>query len=179
MKTHLQFLLLPVFIFLFSIILFAQKIPSSINKEIETKDKNVDSVRIQSQYMGDAHNTDIYKSKKAPAKFTAKFVTTKGEFEVIAERNLSPLAVDRFYTLIRSNYFKNIPIYRVMKNFVAQFGTVNGHLDTLWSKEVILDEPVRRSNDTGTIAFARAGKNTRGTQLFINLKHNSKPQLNL
>lgn len=115
-----------------------------------------------------------FDSKKAPESFRVLFETTQGAFEVTAERNLSPLAVDRFYKLVKSNYFTNIPIYRVMKNFVAQFGTVNGFLDSSWSKEIIPDEPVKRSNHTGTIAFARAGKDTRGTQLFINLKHNSK-----
>ncbi|MBM2816920.1 MAG: peptidylprolyl isomerase [Ignavibacteria bacterium] len=111
---------------------------------------------------------------RMPDKFKARFETTKGSFEVTAEKKFSPLAVERFYQLINKGYFKNIPIYRVMKNFVAQFGTVDGKLDSAWSKHIILDEPVLKSNDTGTIAFARAGKKTRGTQLFINLKNNSR-----
>jgi cyclophilin family peptidyl-prolyl cis-trans isomerase len=47
-------------------------------------------------------------------------------------------------------------------------------LDKKWSDHIILDEPVRKSNDIGTLSFARAGKNTRGTQLFINLKNNAR-----
>ncbi len=118
-------------------------------------------------------NPDLLKLK-APDTFRAKFETTQGIFEVTAERKLSPLAVDRFYQLIESGYFTNIPVYRVMNNFVAQFGTVDGYLDSAWSKFIVLDEPVKRSNDSGSIAFARAGKNTRGTQLFINLKNNPR-----
>ncbi|MCX6153169.1 MAG: peptidylprolyl isomerase [Candidatus Kapabacteria bacterium] len=118
-------------------------------------------------------NPDILKLK-APEKFKAKFETTQGDFEVSIERKFSPMAVDRFYQLIKSGYFTDIPIYRVVKNFVAQFGTVDGALDSAWSKHIIIDEPVKMSNDTGTIAFARAGKNTRGTTLFINLKNNSR-----
>ena len=111
---------------------------------------------------------------KAPEKFRAKFETSKGDFEVTAERKYSPLAVDRFYQLVKSNYFSDVIFYRVMKNFVAQFGTVDNNLDSAWSKYVIVDEPVLKSNETATIAFARAGKDTRGTTLFINLKSNFK-----
>lgn len=111
---------------------------------------------------------------KTPAEFKVRFETTKGSFEIKAERKLSPLAVDRFYKLLRSNYFTNIPFYRVVPNFVAQFGTLDTLLDNEISKDTIYDEPVLKSNETGTIAFARAGKNTRGTQLFINLKDNKR-----
>lgn len=111
---------------------------------------------------------------KSPEIFVSKFETSKGDFEVTAERKYSPLAVDRFYQLIKSDYFTNITIYRVMQNFVAQFGTLDTTLDNAWSANILLDEPVLKSNDIGTIAFARAGKNSRGTQLFINLKNNSR-----
>jgi len=111
---------------------------------------------------------------QSPEVFTAKFETSKGDFEVTAERKYSPLAVDRFYQLIKSEYFTNITIYRVMPNFVAQFGALDTALDNAWSSHILVDEPVLKSNDIGTIAFARAGKNTRGTQLFINLKNNAR-----
>jgi cyclophilin family peptidyl-prolyl cis-trans isomerase len=111
---------------------------------------------------------------KAPEIFKAKFETSKGDFEITAERKFSPLAVDRFYQLIKSGYFTDITIYRVVPNFVAQFGTLDTNLDNAWSSHILNDEPVIKSNDTGTVAFARAGKNSRGTQLFINLKNNAR-----
>lgn len=111
--------------------------------------------------------------KKAPEIFKARFETTKGNFDIEAHREWSPLAVDRLYQLIKYEYFDETPFYRVVDNFVAQFG----HLDTInnyqWNKFELIDEPVAEKNLEGTIAFARAGKNTRGTQLFINLKSNS------
>ena len=110
----------------------------------------------------------------APAEFKIIFETTKGDFEVQIEKKFSPLAVDRLYQLVQSDYFTNVIFYRCVPNFVVQFGTLNELLDSAWSKHIILDEPVKLSNDTGTISFARAGKNTRGTQLFINLKNNSR-----
>ena len=109
---------------------------------------------------------------KAPEKFVVKFETTKGDFEITAERNLSPLAVDRFYQLVKSNYFTNVPLYRCVPNFVAQFGDLDSLVNAAWDKEIILDEPVLSSNLEGTIAFARAGKNTRSCQLYINFRDN-------
>ncbi|MEI6090758.1 MAG: peptidylprolyl isomerase [bacterium] len=109
---------------------------------------------------------------KAPEKFVVKFETTKGDFEVTAERKFSPLAVDRFYQLVKSNYFTNVPFYRCVPNFVAQFGDLDSLIYKPWEKEIVLDEPVLKSNEEGTIAFARSGKNTRSCQLYINYKDN-------
>jgi peptidyl-prolyl cis-trans isomerase A (cyclophilin A) len=113
-------------------------------------------------------------SQKAPEKFLVVFETTKGNIEVTAERKYSPLAVDRFYQLINSNYFKDVPFYRGVPNFVIQFGTLDTLLENAWSKHILVDEPVLKSNEVGTISFARADVNTRGSQLFINLKNNTR-----
>ncbi len=113
-------------------------------------------------------------SLKSPDSFLVKFETTKGNFKLKIERKYSPLAVDRFYQLVKSNYFTNIPIYRAVKNFVIQFGTLDTNIDNAWSSHILIDEPVLKSNKEGSISFARAGKNTRGSQLFINLKDNAR-----
>ncbi len=113
-------------------------------------------------------------SLKAPDIFKVKFETTKGEFKIKIERKNSPLAVDRFYQLVKANYFTNIPVYRGVKNFVIQFGTLDTNIDNVWSSHLLIDEPVIMSNKEGTLSFARAGKNSRGSQLFINLKDNAR-----
>ena len=59
---------------------------------------------------------------KAPETFKAEFVTTKGNFTVEVYRNWSPLGADRFYQLIRSGYYNNTVIFRVVKDFLVQFG---------------------------------------------------------
>ncbi|OGU56685.1 MAG: hypothetical protein A2X64_09350 [Ignavibacteria bacterium GWF2_33_9] len=116
---------------------------------------------------------DIY-SLQAPAKFDVMFQTTKGDFTITTERDLSPLAVDRFYQLVKSGYFTDIPFYRGVANFVVQFGTLDTVLDAKWSENILIDEPVKKGNLKGTLSFARAGVNTRGTQLFININDNSR-----
>lgn len=110
---------------------------------------------------------------KAPETFKARFETTQGNFDIEAKREWSPNGVDRLYQLIKNEYYQDVVIFRVVPNFVAQFGI---HSDTLinnaWQNRGIKDEPVIAKNDKMTIAFARGGVNTRSNQIFINLKDN-------
>ena len=113
--------------------------------------------------------------EQAPETFKARFETTQGNFDIEATRSLSPKAVDRLYQLIRRDYYKNVAIYRVVPNFVAQFGIYNDSLyNEMWAEYKIPDEPVKQSNESMTIAFARGGVDTRSTQLYINLKDNKR-----
>ena len=61
-------------------------------------------------------------------------------------------------------------IFRVLPGFVAQFG-INGNpeVQAKWKVQNLKDDPVKVTNKRGTVVFATAGKNTRTTQLFINL----------
>jgi peptidyl-prolyl cis-trans isomerase A (cyclophilin A) len=114
-------------------------------------------------------------NEKAPDSFKVKFKTTKGDFIVEVKREWSPRGVDRFYNLIINGYYNNASFFRVIKNFVAQFGiNANPDISAKWLKANIEDDPVKLSNTRGTISFATAGPNTRTTQLFINYKDNSR-----
>ena len=113
--------------------------------------------------------------EKAPSEFKAVFETTKGNFEIYAKREWSPQGVDRLYSLIKNGFYRDMPIFRVVPNFVAQFGIHNDSiLNNRWSKFGLDDEPVLEKNDSMTIAFARGGLKTRTTQIFINLKNNNR-----
>ena len=112
--------------------------------------------------------------EEAPEYFTAKFETTKGSFEIESRRSWSPAAVDRLYQLLKHGFYKDIAIYRVMPDYIAQFGIHNDStVSSIFRKVKIIDEPVLKTNSKGTISFARGGPETRGTNLFINLKDNS------
>ena len=115
---------------------------------------------------------------QAPAEFKVEFNTTKGNFIVEAKREYSPIAVDRFFYLISNNYYNNNKFFRVLPNFIVQWGMKGvPEIDSVWSQLGIADEPVELSNNKGTIAFARGGPQSRSNQLFINLADNL--QLNL
>lgn len=111
---------------------------------------------------------------KAPDEFQVKFTTTKGDFVVKVTRGWAPLGVDRFYTLVKHHYFDNASFFRVVPNFVVQFGmSAFPPVTKAWSKVPIKDDAVKTHNKVGTITFATSGTNTRTTQLFINLRDNT------
>jgi homoserine O-acetyltransferase len=111
-------------------------------------------------------------SEKAPDVFKARFETSKGNFEVQITRELSPLAADRFYQLVKHSYFDNAIFYRVVPNFVAQFGSGDTVNISNWSKSKVPDEQVIGGNKRGTISFARSTKETRSGEMYINLRDN-------
>jgi peptidyl-prolyl cis-trans isomerase A (cyclophilin A) len=109
----------------------------------------------------------------APSEFSVEFNTTKGNILVEVKRENSPLAVDRFYYLVKNNYYNYNRFFRVLPNFVVQWGMRGVPIiDKAWENLGIEDEPVKLSNTKGTISFARAGVNSRSNQLFINLGDN-------
>ena len=112
--------------------------------------------------------------EKAPETYTIRFETTKGTFDVKVHSAWSPLAADRLYQMVSHRYFDYAIFYRVTEDFVAQFGSSNRMLMQQWMSYPVPDEPVLHSNKRGTMTFARAGKDDRGSALFINLADNPK-----
>jgi peptidyl-prolyl cis-trans isomerase A (cyclophilin A) len=110
---------------------------------------------------------------KAPDTYQVQFDTTRGIFTITVTRAWSPLGADRFYNLVKHHYFDNARFFRVLPNFVVQFGlSANPAVNAAWEKATIKDDPHVLSNNRGTLVFATAGPSTRTTQLFINLKDN-------
>jgi peptidyl-prolyl cis-trans isomerase A (cyclophilin A) len=110
---------------------------------------------------------------QAPDTYQVKFDTTRGEFTITVTRAWSPLGADRFYNLVKHHYFDNARFFRVLPNFVVQFGlSAEPAVNAAWEKATIKDDPRNQSNKPGTLVFATAGPNSRTTQLFINLKDN-------
>jgi peptidyl-prolyl cis-trans isomerase A (cyclophilin A) len=119
------------------------------------------------------HPSEAELAQPAPDSFRVDFETSRGKFTAIARRTWAPHGVDRFYYLTKHHYYDSTYFFRVIENFVAQFG-ISGDpsLNEGWNGRRIPDDSVRHSNTRGTIAFASQGPNTRTVQLFINLKDN-------
>ena len=113
-------------------------------------------------------------ARQAPDSFDVRFETNRGPFVVRAHRAWAPVGVDRFYYLTRHGWFTDNRFFRIVPNFVVQWGiTGDSALNAAWYEQRMLaDEPVRKSNRRGTVSFARGGPNTRNHQLFINLREN-------
>merc|ERR1712215_305568 len=89
-------------------------------------------------------------------------------------RSLAPLGSDRFYALVSDGFFNESAFFRVVPNFVLQFGISGSpYQNDKWLHNPIKDDPVLGSNTRGTISFATAGPDTRSSQVFINYKDNA------
>ncbi len=110
----------------------------------------------------------------SPATYRVKFETSKGDFVVEVTRAWAPRGADRFYTLVNEKFYDDCRFFRVVRNFIVQFG-INGSskVERFWSNLRILDDPVKASNKKGYITYAMAGPASRTTQVFINLKDNT------
>jgi peptidyl-prolyl cis-trans isomerase A (cyclophilin A) len=109
----------------------------------------------------------------APDSFVVAFETSRGRFDVMARKDWAPVGVYRFHELAKSNFFDDQRFFRVIKGSFAQFGlSGDPALNAKWKSRCVVDEPVKHPNTRGTMSFARAGANTRSTQLFINFGHN-------
>src|SRR5580693_3087413 len=111
---------------------------------------------------------------KAPDNYRVQFTTTKGNIVIEIHRDWAPLGADRFYNLVKHGFFTDAAFFRVVPDFIVQFGlSANPAVNKVWDKASIKDDPVTQSNHTGYLTFATAGANTRTTQLFINLHENA------
>jgi peptidyl-prolyl cis-trans isomerase A (cyclophilin A) len=109
----------------------------------------------------------------APARYAVRFETTAGEFEVEVIRDWAPLGADRFWNLVRIGYFDGCRFFRVLPGSIAQFGkSGDPEVNKRWWNATIKDEPVKESNKRGYLSFAKGAKDSRSTQIFLNLKDN-------
>jgi len=113
-------------------------------------------------------------NKKAPEKFRVQFDTTQGKIVLEVDRAWSPNGADRFYNLVEIGFYQDIAFFRVIPNFMAQFG-IHGTpaINRVWQRATIKDDPVVESNKRGMLSFAKTNRpNSRTTQIFINFKDN-------
>ena len=114
---------------------------------------------------------------------------TLSELEIEVRPDWAPLAAERFRTLVELGFYRDAPFFRVLPGYVAQFGiSTNPQLNKQWvycdktneetkrgCQPSIPDEPRKQPNKKGTLSFASSGKNSRNTQIFINLANNDGP----
>lgn len=114
-------------------------------------------------------------STTAPDSFTVAMTTSKGPVTLMLHRDWAPLGVDRFYQLVRAGYYDQARVFRVVPGFVVQWGlAADSAVTASYRDQPLVDDSVIESNLRGTISFARGGRNSRTTQLFINLADNTR-----
>jgi peptidyl-prolyl cis-trans isomerase A (cyclophilin A) len=109
---------------------------------------------------------------EAPATFKVRFTTIKGPIVVEVHKDWAPIGAQHFYELVKAGYYNGARFFRIVPNFVVQFGIAANPAMTRKWKDEIKDDPVMQTNKAGTLSYAKRGRNTRTTQLFINLRSN-------
>ena len=119
--------------------------------------------------------TDPFWSTRAPDSVLVDIETTRGLITVVLRRAWAPHGVDRAYNLARAGYFDDSRFYRVVDGFIAQFGIAGDPaIAGVWSQERLPPDARRASNARGTVTFAQFEPDDRTTNLFINLRDNSR-----
>ena len=113
-------------------------------------------------------------TETAPEVYRVHLETTAGDVVIRVHRSWAPLGADRFYNLAKGGFYTDTRVYRVVEGFMAQFGQ-NGdpYVNQAWKTEYLVDDPVVESNTRGRIAFAKGGRHSRTTEVFISYKDNS------
>lgn len=87
-------------------------------------------------------------------------------------RAWAPFGADRFHSLVHDNYYLEAAFFRVIPDFIVQFGiAADPNMTVKWDTP-IPDDPYLVPNKKWTVSFATAGPNTRTTQVLINYKDN-------
>ena len=111
-----------------------------------------------------APEADIYK---------VRMTTSKGDIVIEVHRSWAPIGAQHFSDLVKSGYYDGNRFFRIVPNFVAQFGMAGDPALTAKNQTPIKDDPVTQTNRAGSVTFAATGApNSRSTHVFINLKSN-------
>lgn len=118
-------------------------------------------------------------TQAAPEQFKVRVETTAGAFVIDVQRAWAPHGADRFYNLVQAGYYDETRFFRVVPNFIVQWGMHGDpEVGKTWFNARFPDDPVVESNARGTVTFAKTNSpNSRTTQLFININPQGNARL--
>jgi cyclophilin family peptidyl-prolyl cis-trans isomerase len=91
-----------------------------------------------------------------------------GKVVIRTKPSWAPIGAAHFHELVDGNFYDLAKFFRVVDNFVVQFGIAADPKNK--RPEPLVDDPVLETNAYGTLTYATSGPNTRSTQLFINTR---------
>jgi peptidyl-prolyl cis-trans isomerase A (cyclophilin A) len=131
--------------------------------------------------LGTVPNPSPAPDTKSPESYTVSFSTNAlingqpaAPIVLQVTRSWAPLGSDRFYSLVMDGFYNQAAFFRVVPDFVVQFGISADPVETAKWNTIIPDDPVLMSNTNWTVSYATAGPDTRTSQIFINYVDNSR-----
>jgi len=140
--------------------------PTSANTARTDDASSSNNTTVTSTINAAAHNdTDVQY-----VKMTVQIDKDTTDFFVVeVHPSWAPIGAARFLELVDMSFYNDVRFFRVLEDFVTQFGL---HGDPAvaqqWADARLVDDPVLTSNERGTLSFASAGDDSRTTQIFIN-----------
>ena len=101
----------------------------------------------------------------------AVMTTSMGTIKLRLFPEEAPKAVENFITHAKEKYYDGLTFHRVMKDFMIQGGDPKGNGtggESIWGKAFEDEFSPNLLNIRGSVAMANSGKNTNGSQFFIN-----------
>jgi len=107
--------------------------------------------------------------------FLVRIETSKGPMELMVRTAWAPRGAAQLGELVLNAYYDGGRFFRVLPGFVVQWGlAADPAMTATWLPRRIPDDPVMETNRRGTVTYAMGGRDTRTTQLFINLRDNAR-----
>ncbi|MDO5295837.1 MAG: peptidylprolyl isomerase [bacterium] len=116
---------------------------------------------------------DVHQAPAITKSVKVNMSTDAGNLIIEVYPEAAPNAAERFLELVEKGFYDNTPIFRVVDNFVTQFGINWRPGMAEYKNKNFNDDPSYFKLLPGTLAFAKAGPNTNSTQVFINYNDNS------
>lgn len=109
--------------------------------------------------------------KPAEGEDIAVLTTSKGTVKLRLFPKAAPKAVENFEGLVKKGYYDGLIFHRVINNFMVQTGDPTGTGkggESIWKQPFEDEFNPDLLNLRGAVSMANSGKNTNGSQFFIN-----------
>ena len=117
-----------------------------------------------------SHPTPSLKEVRGALKSALVVTTSRGKFRIKMLSD-APLTATNIVQLAKQGFYNNLSFHRVVPHFVVQGGDPRGDG---WGGPgyFIRNEPSLLAHDVGTVGIATSGKDTGGSQFFVNTATN-------
>ena len=120
---------------------------------------------------GKAQRIGYQLEKPSDGEDIAVIETSMGTVKIRLFPEAAPKAVENFKGLIGKGYYTGLTFHRIINNFMVQSGDPNGDGtggESIWGEKFEDEFSPSLLNLRGAVAMANSGKNTNGSQFFIN-----------